>query len=292
MRIPYTFSHLAVVALLIFFAASLPAQTIDTTLGPHWKVGIEASLGVTQAAYSDNWVGGESGSIIWVSNLRATADKRLSHSLFFANELKLEFGQTHTQIDSTKKWLSPRKSTDRILYNTLLRLTRGWPVDPFASGTLQSQFVDVTDTSRIYFNPVDLTEALGLARDIFNVPDKRVLTTRIGFGLRQHFIKNMKTTNDGGIEWVTDYVLGSPKSRYSYVSKLTAFQALFNSQSNQLPNDNWKTVDLNWDNTLRANLTSILQMSLSWQLLYDKEISDKGRFKEALALGLAYKFSN
>jgi hypothetical protein len=33
-------------------------------------------------------------------------------------------------------------------------------------------------------------------------------------------------------------------------------------------------------------------MSLAWQLLYDKEIDLGGRFKETLALGLAYKFSN
>ena len=39
-------------------------MTFDTTGGSHWKIGIEASLGVTQAAYSDNWVGGESGSIM------------------------------------------------------------------------------------------------------------------------------------------------------------------------------------------------------------------------------------
>ena len=46
------------------------------------------------------------------------------------------------------------------------------------------------------------------------------------------------------------------------------------------------------DNSLRCNLWSLLQMSLGWQLLYDKEIDLRGRFKETLSLGLVYKFAN
>ena len=280
---------------LLCFSSAVLSQTppADTTkVIPAWKVGIETSLGLTQAAYSDNWTGGESGTIIWVSSLRATAERQFTPSLLFTNELKLEFGQTHTQIDSTKHWEKPKKSADKVRYDGLLRLTKGWAVDPYLSGTLESQFLDASGPKQIYFNPVDLTEAIGVARDLIKVPDVRVLTTRIGFGLRQHMNHAHKTGNDGGIDWVTDLVLGSPKAKYSFASKLTVFQALFNSQSDVLPTDDWKTADLNWDNTLRASITSLLQMSLGWQLLYDKEIDKGGRFKETLALGLAYKFAN
>jgi hypothetical protein len=297
MRFPFIFSRLAAILAAMLFAASLHAQTPDTTTSRHWKIGIETGLGATQASYSDNWTGGESGTIIWVSNFRGTADKQLSHSLFFGNELKLEFGQTHTQIDSTKQWQSPKKSADKIRYNNILRLTRGWAVDPYAAGAVESQFVNITDTSKIYYDPADFTEALGVARDVFNVPDQRALTTRVGFGLRQHLRRGFKTANDGGVEWVTDLSLGSPKAKYSFVSKVTVFEALFNSEADRLKQedstraDYWKTADLNWDNTLRANLTSVLQVNLGWQLLYDKEIDLGGRFKETLALGLSYKFA-
>jgi hypothetical protein len=281
------------ILLLAVLSAAAQTPAPDTThVMTGWKIGIETSLGVAQATYSDNWTGGESGTIIWVSGFRGTAERRFAESWLFNNELKLEFGQTHTQVDSTKHWQIPRKSADKIRYDGILRLSKGWAVDPYVSGTLESQFVDASGTKKIYVNPVDLTEAIGVARDVFNVPEVRVLTTRLGFGLRQHMIHAMKTTNDGGIDWVTDFILGSPKTKYSFASKLTVFQALFNSQSDVLPTDDWKTADLNWDNALRANLTSILQMSLGWQLLYDKEIDKGGRFKETLALGLAYKFSN
>jgi hypothetical protein len=287
------FRPLLIGACLLIILSPLRAQTIDTTGGPGWKVGIETSLGLTQAAFSDNWTGGESGSIIWVSNFRGTASKNLGASLFWANEMRLEFGQTHSQTDSTKHWERPKKSTDKIRHDAILRLMRGWPVDPFASGTIESQFVSRDSLGhKIYVNPVDLTEAVGVARDIYNIPDKSVLTTRVGVGLRQHMMHAVKTTNYGGVEWVTDFTLGAPSARYNFVSKFTVFQAFANSQKDELPNDYWKTADLNWDNTLRANLTTILQMSLNWQLLYDKEIDLGGRFRETLSLGLAYKFAN
>jgi hypothetical protein len=285
-----TFWRIAAMFLAMLLAASTHAQTTDSTHSGRWKIGIETGLGATQAAYSDNWTGGESGSIIWVSNFHGTADKNIGASLLFGNELKLEFGQTHTQIDSSKQWQAPKKSSDKVRYDNILRLTRGWAVDPYAASSLESQFLDASGTKKLYFNPVNLTEAIGVARYIFNVPDRHVLTTRVGFGLRQHLIHAQKTTNDGGVEWVTDLGLGSPKSKYSFISKLTVFQALFNSQSDSL-DDSWKTADLNWDNSLRASLTSVLQVSLGWQLLYDREIHAGGRFKETLALGLSYKFA-
>jgi hypothetical protein len=275
---------------VLFFAAGTAAAADSSSVRP-WKVQIESGLGITQAAYSDNWAGGEAGSVIWVSDFRGKADKPLSASLFFGNTLSLSFGQSHSQNKETKEWAVPQKSADKIRYDGILRITRGWAVDPYAAGSFESQFLDASGAKKRYVNPVDLTETAGVARDLIKVPDRNVLTTRIGAGFRQHMVRRTETSNDGGLEWVTDWTLGSAKSKYSFVSKLIIFQALFNSQSDKLSND-WKTADLNWDNILRANLTSVLQVSLAWQHLYDKEISRGGRFKETLALGLSFKFAN
>jgi hypothetical protein len=298
-------STLVVVLLMALSAfAELPAA------GP-WKVQIETGLGVTQASYSDNWTGGESGSIIWVADFHAKADRQFSASWFLGNELKLAFGQSHSQVDSTKKWQEPKKSSDKIRYDAILRLTKGWLIDPYVAGTFESQFLDASDKNKKrYLNPFETTEATGVARQIINVPDQSSLSTRLGFALRQRHtaftdsINDLgstltETTNDGGAEWVTDFTLGSAKAKYSFISKLTVFQALFHDRTGgyELPagvkeGNEWKTADVNWDNTLRVNLTSIIQTSLAWQLLYDKQIAKAGRFKETLTLGLAYKFGN
>jgi hypothetical protein len=287
---------IAVVALPVFAAAPEP--------GP-WRINIETGVGVTQAVYSDNWAGGEAGSILWVSDFDGKAEKQLSASWFWGNELKLAFGQTHSQDKETKKWAKPVKSADKLRYDTIARLTRGWVVDPYGAGVFESQFLDASGRKKRYVNPIDLTETAGVARDLFNVPDVRVLTTRLGAGFRQRFARMddpndstrtiSKTTKDGGAEWVTDLTLGSAKAKYSFGSKLTVFQAIYNSEAEKLkgtPEENhWKAVDVNWDNVLRANITSILQVSLAWQLLYDKEVALGGRFKETLSLGVVYKLS-
>ncbi|RPH96672.1 DUF3078 domain-containing protein [candidate division KSB1 bacterium] len=295
-------AYLPVVVFIILSLAGqlFAADSVSVTANP-WKIQFETGIGVTQAAYSDNWTGGEAGSIIWVAGFRGKADKQLMPSWWWGNELKLAFGQIHSQNKDTKEWAKPQKAADKIRYDGILRLTRGWVVDPYLSGIFESQFLDASGSKKRYVNPIDLTEAAGVARDIIKVPDKNVLTTRLGAGFRQHMVTMddpadpdktiSETTNDGGLEWVTDWQLGSAKAKYSFVSQLTLFQALFNSRSDELNND-WKTVDMNWDNMLRANLTSILQVSLAWQLLYDKEISKAGRFKETLTLGVAYKFAN
>jgi hypothetical protein len=294
-----------VTALLLLNIQTLRADTTAVQANP-WKLQFETSLGLTQASYSDNWSGGEAGSIVWASNFLGKAERQLTPSWFSGNQLKLEFGQTHSQDEATKNWQKPQKSADKIRFDGIIRLTKGWVVDPYAAGTFESQFLDASSLlNKRYVNPIDLTEAAGVARDIFKVENVRQLQTRLGLGLRQHLVKMddpadssltiSETTNDGGLEWVTDLQFGSATTKTSFISKLTVFQALYNSKADELEGSNknyWKTADINWDNMLRANLTSVLQMNLAWQLLYDKEVAQGGRFKETLTLGVAYKFAN
>ena len=287
---------------MVFVAGTALADLPEP--GP-WKIGLETGIGLTQASYSDNWTGGEAGSIIWAWRFHATADRQYSSPWFHGNELKLEFGQSHTQDKDSKQWSKPEKSADKIRFDSILRYTRGWFVDPYVAGTFESQFLDASGIEKRYVNPIDLTETTGIARVLVDVPDVRKLSSRVGAGFRQHLMKMddpadssktlSETTTDGGLEWVTDLTLGSPKTKYSFTSKLTLFQALFYSEADNLegkPEENyWKMMDMNWDNVLRANVTSLLQVSLAWQLLYDKEISMGGRLKETITVGLAYAFA-
>ncbi|MBU1707502.1 DUF3078 domain-containing protein [bacterium] len=293
------------IALGVFFLLSAGTTLAELPVPGPWKIGLETGLGLTQASYSDNWTGGEAGSIIWAWHLHATAERQYSSPWFHGNELKLEFGQSHSQNKDNKQWAKPEKSADKIRFDSILRYTRGWFVDPYVAGTFESQFLDASGIEKRYINPIDLTESTGIARVLVDVPDVRKVTSRVGAGFRQHLTKKddpadptktlSETTTDGGLEWVTDLTLGAPKKKYSFTSKLTLFQALFYSESENLkglPNeDYWKTVDMNWDNVLRANVTSLLQVSMAWQLLYDKEISLGGRLKETITVGLAYAFA-
>lgn len=272
-----------------------------------WQTTADLSLNLNQASYSDSWDGDENGSIIWTAKANVMAEKALSEQFHWRNTLKLAFGQTHSEYvgdDGKRKWESPEKSTDRIFFESLLRMTLGYFADPYAALTLDSQFYNVhtneadsAQTLNKVLDPITLTESVGLGRTILT-NEQTELFSRLGFAMRQHLMKNVvsydpeevdsESTTDGGLEWVTDLAHTFGGGNLKYVSKLRVFQALFNSEEDDLPTDDWKTADLAWENTFSANVAKYIQVSLFAELLYDKEIDERGRFRETLGLGLSY----
>jgi len=270
-------------------AALVPAEP--------WNLAVDANLTLNQNAYS-NWEGGANGLLAYALNSNSLAEKQLNEKMNSRNTLKLAFGQTSTQ-DTAGTWGSLVKSTDEINFESVLRLTLGFIVDPFVSAQLQSQFWDKSDaTLSRYFNPVDLNEALGVARQLVK-HDKTELVSRLGFGLKQRFdrqvmdtltqIRADKSSNYGGVTFATDFTTPLAQEKISYTSKLVLFQALFFSDAAADPAGNWKALDVGWDNTVAASITKYVMVNLTAQLLYDKEIDGKLRLKETLALGLTYK---
>jgi len=272
-------------------------------LAAPWNMSVDANLTMNQNAYSNNWVGGELGTLAWAFTSNSLAEKQLHPKINNKNTLKLAYGQTYTQQDtgSAKKWTGPLKTTDLIDFESVLRFTLGGFVDPFASVRLESQFFDKSDTALDrYINPMKLTEALGIAKVLVK-GEKREMTSRLGFGLKQFIDRDAlvginrktQTSNYGGLDFVTDFKTPLAKERITYTSKLSIFQAVFYSEASQLkglPNENfWESPDVNWENIFAASITKYLMVNLYVQLLYDKEIVVGMRLKEGLALGLTYK---
>ncbi len=270
----------------------------------------DISLNLNQTSYSNSWAGAEDGSITWTLKGDFLAERVLSEKFTLRNTLNLAYGQTHQEYrdaQGDRKWASPAKSTDRIFLESLLKFTLGYYVDPFAALTVESQFYDPKDddtgTYRVsrLFHPVTLTESFGLGKTL-KKNEQTELFTRLGFAMRQHLMRNVVTfvpekleshsTSDGGLEWVTDFSHTFPEERAKFVSKLRVFQAFFNSEKDDLTGetkDYWKTADVAWENTFSANVSKYIQVSLFAELLYDKEIDVRGRFREVLGLGVAYK---
>jgi len=292
---------LAVLGLALFV---LPALATPLTRSA------DLGLNFNQASYSDSWTGGDRGALAWVWAANVVFEDSLSVPLNWRNTLKLSFGQTHTQserldADSTQSlyWQKPKKSSDRIFAESLLRWKTGRLVDPFAAVTFESQFFDasVAEVPR-YINPILISEAAGVGRTFFK-DDRGELYSRLGFALRENIHRDILTiepelleTNsetDGGLDWTTDFSRTFNDKQMKYVTKLRVFQALFNSKSDELKGqyneDYWKTADVAWENTFSAALTKYVQVQLFTELLYDKEIDKRGRFREVLGLGLSYK---
>ncbi|MDD3536543.1 MAG: hypothetical protein PHC50_10415 [Candidatus Cloacimonetes bacterium] len=277
---------------LLIIAISLAAEG--------WKLDSNATVTLSQNAYSDSWQGKENSNITWVANSTSTAEKQITGWLQNKNTLKLAFGQTHNQrrnSQNEKYWEHAEKSTDKIDFEAMLRFTtHGW-VDPFIAQRIESQFLDQKADETLVFNPLLFTETAGIIRSFFN-EEHRELSLRLGAAFREKLDrgvigasgdKETATTVDGGLELVSEYKrkLQIPLSM-DFRSRMQVYQALFNSKEDELPNDDWKSPDLVWENTLSTKLWGALSANLIFELRYDKEEIHEVQWKEILGLGLSY----
>lgn len=287
--------------LVILSGASLSsAEEVDSLKS---KTTIDASLTLSQSTYSDNWTGGDAGNLAWIGIVNAGRQLYHMETWHWRNTLNLAYGQTHAQDAQTKVWRKPAKSTDKIDFESLLRYLKWTTLPPYGSFRAQSQFEDATiPNHKLFFNPIQLTEAAGLSRQVYKKGDDEVLT-RSGFALRQliqrmytdetYTKKTTETSTEGGLEWVTDVAYKIPGSSIVYKSRLGAFKALYYSKSDELKGleneDYWKAVDVNWENTFSAQVSKYIGVALYLQWLYDKEVDLAGRFKQTLAVGFSWK---
>jgi hypothetical protein len=292
----------AILLLLIPALLGISAAAADSTqVG--WKRSVIVDITTTQTSYSDSWVGGEAGSVSWVGNLNGSASRQFSPVFNFKSTLKLSFGQTLTQDADTKDWSKPKKSTDLIDWENVGRFTLHKLVDPYVAFRLESQFLDASfESKKRYLTPTKLTESAGVAR-VFLEEENNLITSRFGLALRQilrgdviidtaNVTTEDSTLIDGGLESVTD-ITYQLKDNLKYTGKLTLYKAFYFSNSDEVKGteyeDDWKAIDINWENIISASITKIITVNFYTQLLYDKEISKKGRFKETLGIGFVFK---
>jgi hypothetical protein len=308
-----------------------------------WYPSAEAGINLTQSAYSDNWAGGDKGSVVWVFNGKAAAENQLDPKVNWNSILKLAYGQTHRQSSDSggrRGWDRPEKSTDLVDLETLFRFTLGGFVDPFFAGRFESQFQDASDPAGrlLSLNPLKFKETAGIAKQLVK-EENRELLTRFGFAFRQNsrraFTDSVGTstatesTNDGGLEWVTDFKTKTADGRLAWTSKLTLTQPVFFSGDDEFDGiaagrlaaagiaedvaDYPKALDADFENILTNQITKIISVSLYTRWVYDKydnsvlpklndagDLADpgavraavrkSGQFKQTLSLGITYRF--
>jgi hypothetical protein len=265
-----------------------------------WNKTADVSMNLNQNSYSDNWTGEERGSVSWVANANLLAEKQLTAKLHNKNTLKLAFGQTHNQIDYLKadstiarKWTKPVKTTDLIDFESMMRFTLGFVVDPFASVRWESQFFDSKEGKTKNLNPNILTETVGIAR-MFIKEENKELSGRVGAAFKQYFDQfEDESSNDGGIEIVGEYKSPFAQKAISYNSKLILYKALFYSESDAVEGtpmeDAWKAVRINWEHILSASITKIINLNLYFQMIYNEMQVDEIQFKQTLGVGFTFK---
>ncbi len=258
-----------------------------------WEKEASVSFTMSQQSYSKNWSGIETGSISWIFNADFLAEKELSELINNKNSVKIAFGQTHNQVfdseEGEKNWESPQKSTDVIDIKSRLRFKLGKMVDPFCSLRLESQFIDESGEDNKIFNPNTITEAFGLAR-IWQKEESKEFSTTLGAAFKQYIDANLNdATNDGGLEIVSEYKTTVFKEIIHYNSTLSLYKPFYYSESDDMENDDWKTMRLDWQNDFDVKLHSLVALKFYFQVIYNKLEDDEIQMQETLGIGISYK---
>ena len=290
---------LATLLVLITFTVGAAAEERVLELGKWYKTA-ETGLNLTQSTYSDNWNGGDKGAIVWTWNFNGTLENQLSDNVNWLNTLKLAYGQTHQQgfgTEGDRVVVSPAKSTDLVDLESLFRFTLGAVVDPYASGRFESQFQDGSDPlgRTLALNPMQLQAAAGIAKQFIN-EEERSLMSRLGFSFHQNrrsfftdgldpAVEDTDTwsSNDGGIEFVTDYKTRVLDDKVAWTSKLGVYQPLFYSGKSDLEDADLEAAgldadlaafttaaDIDWENIFTASITEHISVNLYLRWVYDK----------------------
>jgi hypothetical protein len=291
---------LGLLALMMILSSSVALAEDD---GPElgvWKKEVELGVDMLQSSYSNNWNGGEKGTIVWAGRINAMLEKQFSPRTNWRNTMKLAYGQTHNQERNSNGdlyWKKPDKTDDIIELESMFRLTpeSGW--DPFVAVNFTSMFEDLTDAEgrALNFNPMTFKESAGMSRTFVN-NDKKVFMTRMGIAFIQNsreFFLNAspddatETASGSEIaaEIVTEYKSkGMFDDRLDWDSKLTlslpvsysgksVFEEDFNPADFGLPEDiaDYTTaLDVDFENTFTTNITKVISVKFFVRWVYDK----------------------
>ncbi len=286
------------VAALILAAFAVPVLAEDEAPIGVWQNQFELGVNLLQSTYSDNWNGGDKGSIVWTGNFDGRMEKQFSESANWRNTLKLAYGQTHNQERSADGlyWKKPDKTDDLIDFESLFRWTQSSGWDPFVAFGFNSMFNDQSDAAGrgIAVNPMTFKPSAGIARKFIDT-DERKMLVRVGvaylYNNRSFFVDpapSTETLREGSsevaAEAVAEYMAKVLDGRVDWESKLTltlpfiySGKSVFDDEMIPedfgLPSDvagYTTSLDVDWDNTFTANITKVISVKLFVRWVYDK----------------------
>ncbi|MCL2690083.1 MAG: hypothetical protein FWE57_09605 [Chitinispirillia bacterium] len=273
----------------------------------HWRLSADAMVTFTFNSYNESWDRLESGSLLWIGRSTSFAAKQLSDRLYHENTLKLAFGQIKYAQRESKKWSSPRKSTDLIDLETSLKLkVNRFSADPFLSLRAVSQFYDTRECDNYrYANPLTLTKSLGAANYLIKQPNVS-WQMRLGGALRLNIDRDTipyqyvndrwesgkretSVITDAGTELVTEFKMRRA-DKGNIACKLTVFEAL--ARPSHLQTEGWRYPDVSFETTININITRHLIFNYMTRIVYDREIDPDPRIRQMLSAGLSLSFEN
>ncbi len=252
--------------------ASTAAQTL-------WKHTVIMSANLTQVSFTD-WAQGGENALAYALFLEGKSTYS-AEPIEWVNSYKFGFGQAKLGSQGI------RKTDDKIDLESVLTYKLGVYINPYASASLKTQFVEgvvfASDGTSVpvsdFFDPAYITQSLGVGYQ----PIAKV-KTRLGVGVREivtsryrNYSEGKKILVDGGVESVTE-VGWTLMENIVVTSKLELFAPL----------NNFKKTLIRSDNTLAAKVNKYVSANLNVYLLNDPKTQARTQIKQTLALGISY----
>ncbi|MDP4190201.1 MAG: DUF3078 domain-containing protein [Bacteroidota bacterium] len=272
---------------IVLLTSVVYSQNIADSLLNKWIPKGVSGINISQVSFN-NWAQGGDNSILWVLNGEfGLSYYTKAHSLL--NNLKLAYGRPKLGGESY------RTNDNEFYMENVFSYFVGWVVEPYISNIIRSPIstgYDYKVTPAVktadFFDPGYVSQSIG-----FSYSRNKVITTRLGAAFQETFTNKYRQYTDDpstldkieafkfetGIESVTDLKadLGGNMLIMSELRLFTRFNHM----------DVW---DVRWDNTIVAQVNNYINVKLNFLTLYEKSLSAKTQFKEALLLGFTYTF--
>jgi len=282
-----------ILTVCVIATLSLTSMAFTQTAGKDssvygWKKDVTGNLNLTQASF-DNWGQGGENTLAWQVNL--TAAFTLEQEKYtWASTGKFTLG--FAKIEGNEA----RKSADEIKLESVYTRKLSTYLSPFISVTAQTQFTsgfqyadkDTKTKISSFLDPGYFTQNIGME---YKRGD--LLNTRLGATVKETITSDFpvpfaddpetakleKTKVEPGISSITELKAALHenivwKSRLDIFSDLEAFDR----------------IDLLWENDVIMKVTKYINVNFEFDVLYDKDISDRRQIKQVLSLGLTYSF--
>jgi len=288
----------------------VPIPKLDLEVD-YWKHWTKFGLNLNQASFSENWSAGGVNSMAILGTAWHKSEYN-KNNLQFTTEIDLRYGKIKNEDQLAKK------NNDRIFWDNKLayKLSRSWAL--YLAVTFESQF-DVGYSYRTrdgiereyeflsaFMAPGYFTESFGLEYK----PDN-TFSLRLGTGTaRQTLVLDDRikalTVDEYPIRYPENDPITADQEKFglkpgeSFRNDL-AFQLTANLDRNLSKNLNLKArynmfadykelrdPDHRLDAVLTAKVTSLVNVSLTGILVYNKDEAPRVQYSQALALGLTY----
>ncbi|MCF0215478.1 MAG: DUF3078 domain-containing protein [Fibrobacteraceae bacterium] len=269
-------------------AAFAEGGTFEDFLPENWTADVVASVKYTRMHYS-NWVDGGTSTYTWLLKYDADVQGKWAYANW-RNLVNLAWGEGWTD------GLGKRKSEDKIFWESTVDFNVSEKIKPYLGGRYETQFSktyaydedgEISDELSCFMDPVYLTQFAGLAY----IPNDN-FSQRLAFANRMTISHGYGWADDADTEDEIEEFRDEPGLE-SITEFKYAFSDIMNFKTRLWGFVNFKGVDEidgKWENTLSIMLVPFIELTVGFDMAYDKDQDLDAQYKNMVLFGITWRW--